>query len=156
MINLSFFTWRSTLSFQNLRFLAVYCTQKYMNICSSALCRESRDASRFSFANTVGWHEEQGFWQSFNICHTRDANDWDPMAGYLNGLWGKISGQPRVIKPEVLEHYWSARGARPMASQDLRSTDLRLTWGLLPDFVKKTSYSFPLHQQKYDLPKTAQ
>jgi len=55
------------------------------------------------------------------------ANDWDPMAGFLNGLWGKISGQPRVIKPEVLEYYWSARRAQPMASQDLRSTDLKLT-----------------------------
>jgi len=32
-----------------------------------------------------------------------------PVAGFLNGLWEKTSGRPRVKKPEVLEHYWSGR-----------------------------------------------
>jgi len=35
---------------------------------------------------------------------------------FLNGLWEKTSGQSLVKIPEVLEHYWSGRTARPMAS----------------------------------------
>jgi len=33
------------------------------------------------------------------------------VAGFLNGLWEKTSGQPRVKNPEVLKHYWLGRAA---------------------------------------------